>query len=376
MDHRTARTALFLGIIAGLAMVLRLLAVWKLGALPSHDELEYHAMAVNLVSGLGHSLNPGHFASFHSPAYPALLAALLFAFHTSFEIVSRLYAENLSIILALPFLWGAYEALRRKDGWLLPAIIAGLCAGGLGLTKPELSLLAPFALVLCLFWRTTRGCWRRYAIMATISVLIIGIWQLQNHGIQKTGSGQGGFIVHALLDSTYYSAHTGRWWWTVSDMKKFEHELFQSRQYLHQHPDKTMLMDEMLEQIIEHSFGFMKLSFDRVLILWFSPPVGSSLLGWISPALKWAALIGQWLFVTLVLGMLVRSLARQPALLPFLAVTLYWTSVYSLIVSLRRYDLQSLSGRSDCTCNTTVADIVVGRSLQADLAPHSNPGRG
>jgi len=382
MDHRTARATLFLGIITGIAVVLRLLAVWKLGESPANDELEYHAMAVNFVSGFGHSLNPGHFASFRSPAYPALLAivyalstinyqyvlvtqavlqalmvapifflartitaslgvallaALLFAFHTSFEIVSRLYAENLSIILMLPFLWGAYEALRRKDRWLLPTIITGLCAGGLGLTKPELSLLAPFTLVLCLFWRVTRGCWRRYAIMATVSMLMIGIWQLQNHETQKTDSGQDGLIVHALLDSTYYPAHTGTWWWTVSDMKKFEHELFQSRQYFHQHPDRTMLMDEMLEKIVEHPFGFMKLSFCRVLILWFSPPVGSSLLDRISPALRWAALIGKWVFVTLALGMLVRSLAWQPALLPFLAVALYWTGVYSLIISLRRY---------------------------------------
>jgi len=381
MDHRSARTALFLGIITGLAVILRLLAVWKLGEPPGADGLEYHSIAVNLVSGHGY-FDQWQSATARNPAYPVLLAgvyalfgihyqtaliaqavlqacvvapvfflarsisgsqaagllaALLFAVNPFFEIVSLLYTENLQVILLLCFLWSAYEAVHRRAGWLLSAIIAGLCAGGLGLTKPELSLLAPCMLALCLLWRAVRDRWRQCVIMATISILMVGAWQVRNHAVQEqTGRDQSTILTEAILYSSAYPSHTGSWWWTVTDMSKLEDELKLAKQYRNNTPDRVM-ENELREHIKQHPFGYLKLSLSRALILWVSPPVGSSTLGRISPALKWGALSGQWLFVILALGMLVRSLKTRPELLPFLATALYWTGVYSLLGAWRRY---------------------------------------
>ncbi len=381
MDYHTKRTALILGIITGLAVVLRLLVVWKLGAPPSSDGMEYHSIAVNLVSGYGY-FDQSQSATSRNPAYPVLLAglyaifgvhyqaalivqavlqagmvvpvfflarsmsgsqmagllaALLFAIYPSFEIVSLLYTENLQVILLICFLWSACEALRPRPDRLTPTLMAGLCAGGLGLTKPELSLLTPFMLVLCLLWRAVRDRWRQCLIMATISILMVGAWQVRNYAVQEhTGRGQFTVLTESILSSSAYPAHTGSWWWTVTDMSKIEDELKLAEQYRHSHSARE-LKNELRENIRQHPFGYLKLGICRMLILWVSPPPGSSTLGRISPVLKWGALAGQWLFVMLALGMLVRSLKTRPELLPLLAVALYWTGVYSLTAALRRY---------------------------------------
>jgi len=381
MDYRTTRTTLVLGIITGLAMALRLFTVWKMGAPPDNDGLEYHSIAIHLLSGLGY-IDQHQFTTARSPVYPAflavlyalfgihyqialiaqavlqagmvvpvfflaraisgsqatgLLAALLFAINPSFEIVSLLYTENLLVILLIFFLWSAYEALRCKVGWLLPAIIAGLCAGGLGLTKPELSLLTPFMLLLCLLWRAVRDRWRQCVIMTTIAMIMVGAWEVRNYNVREhMDRSQLYTLTEAIVFSSVYPAHTGSWWWTVTDMSKLENELARATQYRHKRTLRV-LENELREKIKQYPFGYVKLSICRVLILWVSPPVGSSMLGRISPVLKWSALAGQWLFVMLALGMLIRSLKTRPELLPFLVIALYWTGVYSLTGAWRRY---------------------------------------
>ncbi len=377
------RIVLALACIIGLGLILRLIAVWQLGEPPGEDALEYHSIAVNLLSSFEYAFIPGHPTTFRGPAYPSflagiyglsgidyhnalilqalfhtgmivavffltvslsqsvnagLLASLLFALNPSFEITSRLYAENLSIILTFFFLWSTYRLLCCKTACLLPVIIAGVCAGLLGLTKPELSLLAPFMLVLCLLWKAARGHWKNCAIVAAISMLIIGSWQLRNYNIQETsGKGQADYLTWTLLDGFYYPAHTGSWWWPVTDMKEFEAEFSQYRKYEHSQPDKSLLVKELREKIRRNPIGFMKLCVSNILILWASPPVGSSFLGNISPVLKWAALAGKWIFILLALGMLALTLPKQYKLLPFLAIFLYWTGVYALIIARRRY---------------------------------------
>jgi len=372
---------LVLFLVLLLALLLRLLAVWQLGAPPSSDGLEYHSIAVNLVSGAGY-FDQWHSTTARDPAYPvflaalyalfgthyryallvqavlqagmvvpvffltrrlsgsreaALLAALLFAVYPAFEIVTLLYTENLQIILLICFLWAACVSLRTGRGRTATTLAAGLSAGVLALTKPELALLTPFMLLLCLAWRPVRRYWRRCVAMAAIALLLAGTWQMREWLVgEPTGRNQATILTETILYSSAYPAHTGSWWWPVTDMHAFELELAQAERYRHG-TSVAEMEKELYRKLLEHPLGYLKLSLSRLLILWVSPPVGSSMLDRISPVLRWVALVLQWLFVLTALAMLLHSLRRRPELLPFLAVALYWTGVYSLTSALRRY---------------------------------------
>jgi len=360
------------------ALVLRLAAVGIWGAPPKSDALQYHSIAVNLVTGHGYSLQERELTSSRPPAYPVLLASIyaltgtdyrhalyvqallhaalvlplfwfgrrlsssvfvglaaagLFAVHPSLEIVSRLYAENLLIVLALGLVITMYMALQQPGTGLAWALAGGIFAGLMGLTKPEMALLGVGVLVFGLLWPTARAHWRRLSIVAMVSVLMVGAWQARNLSIEDHKQND---LVKYTLFLSYYPALSGSWWWPVTDMQALDRERGRAYAYLSQY-SQDQITKALGEAITDHPLGFVKLAASRVIILWASPPVGSSTLASISATLKWPALIMQYVFVAAGLAMLLWSVAKKLELLPVLALVLYMTLVYGLAHAIRRY---------------------------------------
>lgn len=364
--------------VFGLALALRVAAVGIWGAPPEKDALQYHAIAVNLASGNGYTLEAGSPSTLRPPAYPAFLAGIyaltgtdyrhalyaqallhtalvlplfwlgrrltgsaaagflaagLFAVHPSLEIVSRLYAENLLIFLALGFVIAVYMAMqqqRMRPAWTLAG---GVFAGIMGLAKPEMALLGLSVLVLGLLWPGARAHWRRLGVIAIVSLLVVGPWQGRNLAVRDHAQGK---LANETLFFSYYPALNGSWWWPVTDMRALERERERAHAYLAQR-SREQVAQALKDAVADHPLGFAKLALSRAIILWVSPPVGSSTLDSISPVLRWLALMAQYVFVAAGLSMLLWRAAKRPELLPILASALYMTLVYALVHAIRRY---------------------------------------
>lgn len=379
MGIGNARQAWGLGLILLVALVLRLAAVGAWGTPPQKDALQYHTIAVNLVAGHGYALQVGEPTSLRPPVYPLFLAAIyamtganyrhalyvqallnalmvlplfwlarrfsgshavgmlaagLFAVHTSFEVVSRLYAENLLIPLGLGFVIAVARALQdtgRGWGW---SLAGGVLAGLMGLTKPEMGLLGLALLLLGLMWPAARMYWRRLGIVALVSLLMVGAWQGRDLGIRDHGEGH---LAGTALFFSYYPAINGTWWWPVTDMQALERVRRQADAYLAGHSREQMAR-ALQAAITAHPGGFVQLAVNRVILLWASPPVGSSTLAGVSPVLRWLALLAQYALTALAMGMLLYSVARyRVQMVSMLAMALYMTIVYGLMHAIRRY---------------------------------------
>ena len=360
------------------AVMIRLLAVDSLGAPPEKDALQYHQIATHLLAGGGYSLDGQTPTTIRPPVYPFFIAAVyalfgtdyhyvlivqallhaalvfplcwlglritgselvgglaggLFALHTSFEIVSRLYAENLLIPLLLGFVIFSYLACDKRQHYLRYAAGAGVMAGLMALTKPEFSLLGLAALLLALMLSHTRQSWRIWLVTAVVSLLLAGGWQLRNFSVADSGQHR---LVQASIVLANCPALTGDGWWIVSDMDRLE----QQRETCHRLFDNQsaeLLTGKIRQMWLDEPLFMMKLVTSRVLILWASPPVGTSMLVEHSEGLRWPVLFLQYMFVLFSLGLLFWMGVRQKKLFPLLLAAIYLTAVYGLTHAVRRY---------------------------------------
>ncbi len=371
------RTVWVLASIFMLALVLRLAAIWAMSAPPDRDALQYHSIAVNLLTGHGYAIHPDIPTSLRPPVYPvflaaiygitgvdyhavllvqallnaamvfpvfflgwklaqsmpvALIGALLFALHTSFEIVTRLYAENILIPLSIAFVMLMPQIWCAGGHWY--AVAAGLVAGVMGLTKPEFAFLGVATLLLGWFWIPLHSGRRLLWLVMGVSLLLTGVWQWRNMEVQDAGQVE---IEHVTLLRAYYPAFSGTWWWPATDMRALEQMRDEGWEFLASHPDSDALREELLGLVMAHPFMAAKLMLSRELILWASPPVGSSMLADISAVLKWAALLAQYAFVLLAFATLALCLRDRRELFSFLVLAAYMTVVYGLVHAIRRY---------------------------------------
>jgi hypothetical protein len=372
----SSRWILFLLFV--IALSIRLCAAEWMGEPPQKDALQYHQIAVNIVSGNGYSLDGVEPTTLRPPVYPLFIAAIyalsgvdhkntliaqavlnallliplfwlavkvsksvavgmttavLFVLHTSFEIVTRLTAENLLIPLMLGLVVLMLRAGEAGTHHLKYGMGAGLMVGVMGLTKPEYSLLGIGILFMALIWSQARQNWRTWLIVALVSLALQGAWQLRNIEVKNPGQQQ---AVKSTLLFANCPALFGNGWWTVSDMKKLEEQRIDCHRMLESQPNDT-LMNRIEALWYEQPWLMIKLSVSRELILWASPPVGSSKLGTFAGPLQWLALMIQYLFVGAAFWMLIRELRKRPELFPFLALALYMTVVYGFTHSIRRY---------------------------------------
>jgi hypothetical protein len=210
---------------------------------------------------------------------------------------------------------------------------AGLMVGVMGLTKLEYSLLGVGILFMALIWPQARQNWRAWLIVALVSLALQGAWQLRNIEVGNPGQQQ---AVKSSLLFANCPALFGNGWWTVSDMKRLEAQRVDCHRMLKSQPYDT-LINKIETLWYEQPWLMVKLSVSRELILWLSPPVGSSKLASSAAPLQWLALMIQYLFVGAAFWMLIREFRRRPELFPFLALALYMTVVYGLTHSIRRY---------------------------------------
>lgn len=359
------------------ALGVRLLAVRTLTDHPSKDALQYHRIALNQLAGHGHALEPGKPTTLRPPVYPlflagiyaltkadyqqglygqavinallviplyflgyrmsgrasvGILAALLFAVHTSFEIVTRLYRENIIVVLVVLLLWCLYEGFRdRKIGRFLAA--GGLC-GLLGLTNPVFMPLGPVLLGFGLLHTKFRNLLKPLALQALVAVILITPWLIRNQMIPDTG--QKSLMIRTIYFS-YYPAFSGQWWWPVADMDKLEKIRKQANDFLSDQAVNRDFQSELREKLLSNPAGVTKLILSRVIILWASPPVGSSVAKSCSPFLALLALGLQYCFVLVSLITMVLKLPNRPELFGFAAMAVYLTGVYALTHAVRRY---------------------------------------
>lgn len=360
-----------------IALALRLASIWAFSNPPEKDALQYHQLALNQLAGYGHALEPGRPTTLRPPLYPlflagiyaltgqdyrhalyvqailhaslvfplfwlgfrvsgcisvGILAAGLFAVHTSFEIVSGLYRENITIVLVVFFLWNLYEGCKQPQKGRF--IVAGIISGLLGLTNP---VFIPISLGLFFFSLLCANC-RSLAkllfVQSVVSIVIITPWLIRNQMILDRGQEA---LNHHVILYGYYPAFTDEWWWPVSDMTELEGKRERASYFLSQNDEGWDLWSKLRSKILAHPLGVAKLAISRILILWISPPVGTSLLRSYSSFLSSTGLVVQYFFVFLGLVTLGWKFFKQSEILTFAVFALYVTAVYALTHSIRRY---------------------------------------
>lgn len=372
------RVGYALGMIVLLALGLRIGAVLAMGGPPEKDALQYHSIAANLVAGHGYAITPDVPTSLRPPVYPLFLTAIyamvgtdyhvvlyvqallhallvlplfllarrlsgshrvglltagLFAVHPSFEVVSRMYAENLLVPLLLAFLFLMHRALSGESGHTAYAVVAGIVAGLLGLTKPEYGLLGLGAWMLALVWPAARRRWKAWATVLLVSLLVFSAWQIRDLAL---GSSEEKHLGSETFLFANCPAIDGEGWWSLTDMSRMERQRAVCHTYLDAHAGELKGIS-LLQLWRQHPWPMAKLVLNRMLILWFSPPVGSSHLAAVSPVLSRLAFAGNAVFVLFALAGLLHLLSTRPELFSWLAVVVYMTVVYGLLHAIRRY---------------------------------------
>ncbi len=360
------------------ALSIRLCAVEWIGEAPQKDALQYPQIAVNIVSGNGYSLDGVEPTTLRPPVYPFFIAAIyalsgvdhkntliaqavlnalllfplfwlavkvsksvavgmatavLFVLHTSFEIVTRLNAENMLILLMLAFIVLIYRIVAHASHRMRYAIAAGLLAGLMGLTKPEYSMLGLFSLCLALLLPTVRQYWKSWAVIALVSLLFVGGWQARNMLVHD---GQQNRIASMGMVFANCPALLGDYWWPVTDMALLEEKRQRCDEFI-SGKSLPLLKNEIQDMWREKPLEMSKLVVNRLLLLWASPPVGTSMLVKIDELLRWPLLLTQYLFVSVALIFLIRLGLTRPEFYPLLLALVYMSSVYGLLHAIRRY---------------------------------------
>jgi hypothetical protein len=360
-----------------IALLIRMTVVYYLEAPPAKDALQYHTIAINQLQGYGHALEPGKPTSLRPPLYPLVLAALyaltgvdyrhalyaqavahallvfpifwlgsrisgrfwvgilsasVFGVHPSFESVSQLLRENLTTALVVLFLCSMYAALDKPD--YKKFALAGVLAGMLALTNPVFVPLGVTCVLFCMLTKENRARYKMFLVPALISILIITPWIIRNKFIHENQQEQ---HLKLTVIYGYYPAFTGKWWWPVQNMTELEHERELARAFIAQHGDNKSLIEDLRSKIMTNPLGAVKLAFNRTVLLWASPPVGTSFLKSYSMTLADLVLYLNWIFVILGIGGLCWYCRKDKKLLVFVFMALYLTAVYAVTHSIRRY---------------------------------------
>ena len=219
-------TEVFLPLLVGGAVLIRLVWIVAVPSLPVTDFRQYHELALRLLE-TGQYVGPdGNPTAFRPPGYPFMLVLLYRVFGTGLwapkilnaalgsgtvllvyllarrsagEACARLAAALVAIFpsqvgyssllctevpftfLMLMFLWTAekLEERRRRRLWI-PAASLGLLFGIASLMRPQHSLLP----VMTFFLQALRSGWRRaFAVHAPLVVamgLLVSLWGLRN----------------------------------------------------------------------------------------------------------------------------------------------------------------------------------------------------
>ncbi|MDD5765811.1 MAG: glycosyltransferase family 39 protein [Candidatus Marinimicrobia bacterium] len=363
------------------------------------DAKEYFDIAQNLVAGHGFSIDGLQPTARRAPGYPAALACiiaifgsnpqmlyvfqalinvltiflvflplkynnvkspqrlfiiLLFILSTSFIYINVLYAEILTMFFVALILFLSVHPALRSRRWL-QSLLTGIAIGALIYLRPTFLYLPIFILVCAVIMKIVKRRFQiqKYLMIAGIALLTLAPWTLRNYiafrqfiPLVSAGGGELWGANFEIADRVV--------WNSVSNIQKYEdqrtanHALQNqmiSEYRLKYNLDNPEKLNRFLSQqgktiILAHPFRYTLLSFNRLMIFWFSPPIGSATLKSISPILFVTILLIKYsLTILAVFGFW--NLARRDLAGSFiwLALIVYLTLLHSATHSIQRYFL-------------------------------------
>jgi len=363
------------------------------------DAKEYYDIAQNLVAGNGFSIDGFEPTARRAPGYPLFLAGLisvfgaaprllyisqaiinvltiflvflalkyveikshwrlfvilLFSFSTSFIFVNVLYAEILTMFMValILFLLLSPATYSRPT---LQIIMIGFAIGALIYLRPTFLYLPLFILVCAFIIRIfiPRFQMRKYLTMVGIAILMLAPWTIRNYVkfrqfIPLVAAG-GGELWGANFEIAERTV-----WNSVADIQKYEEQrttnhMLQNQlineyrqKYNLENPEdlNRFLANQGKAIIMHHPFRYTLLSINRLMIFWFSPPIGSATLKAISPVIFLIVLLLKyWLTIVGVFGLWKFTRGNFSGAFLVVSIILYLTILHSATHAIQRYFL-------------------------------------
>lgn len=385
--------------LLALGLIIRLALIFTVTEPIDRDAKEYLDIAQNIVAGKGFSIDGIHPTARRAPGYPFFLAILIFIFganpqmlyifqaivniatilltyftlkklnisplirllivilftiSTTFIYINVLYAEIVTMFFVALLLFIAMPSDFQSRPWL-KSIILGILLGVLIYLRPTF-LYMPFflfigALLIKLFCRAFIV--RNYLMVSVVALLTIVPWSLRNyavfHKFIPLVSAGGSELWGANFEITQRAV-----WYSVSDIAKYEAQRTASfvrqnklitqyrTQYNLESPESLnrFLLQQGKAVVLAHPFRYALLCFNRLMIFWFSPPIGSATLKSISPILFIIILLVKYsLTILAIFGLWKFARHDLAGSFIWLALIVYLTMLHSATHSIQRYSL-------------------------------------
>lgn len=385
-----------------LSMLMRLGLILTVTEPIDRDAKEYYEIARNLVAGKGFSIDGITPTARRSPGYPLFLAGIMMIFganpttlyliqalinittiylvylalkyisisvplriliaavsslSTSFIYVNVLYAEILTMgVVSLLLLCEVHPRTQNRP--ILKSIIEGFLIGSLIHLRPTFLYLPLFLLAgaTCLRLFFKNFPLQHYAITVIIAILTVMPWTIRNYVVFRQYiplvSAGGGELWGANC-----AIEAGLVWNSVSDIQKYEQQRqltharqnrliseYRERYHLDKSEDLNRFLAERGKQIIlQHPFRYTLLCINRLMIFWFSPPIGSSTFKAISPALFILLLLVKYLLTIWGFIGLWRWMRRYfPESFLVIMMIVYLSLLHAATHAIQRYSLPLL----------------------------------
>jgi len=386
-------------ILLFLALTIRLGMIFTITEPIDRDAKEYFDITQNLVAGNGFSINGLEPTARRSPGYPIFLAGLiavfgaaprmlyffqalvniltiflvymslkhmnvksqlrlfitlLFSLSTSFIFINVLYAEILTMFFVAIILFMSVHPALRSRQWL-QSLLLGIAVGVLIYLRPTFLYLPVFILVCIIILKifSRRFPVRNYLVIIGIAFLTLAPWTIRNytvfHQFIPLVSAGGGELWGANFEIADRIV-----WNSVSDIQQYEaqrtvnHTLqnrliaeYQQKNNLENPEDMNHFLSKQGKTIIlHHPFRYALLSLNRLMIFWFSPPIGSATLKSVSPVLFIVILlIKYWLTILGIFGIWKFARRDFSGAFVWLVLIIYLSLLHAATHSIQRYFL-------------------------------------
>jgi len=382
-----------------IALVLRLALIFSVTEPIDRDAKEYFDIAQNLVTGKGFSIDGIEPTARRAPGYPLFLAGLisvfgaaprllhisqaiinvltiflvflalkyveikshwrlfvilLFSFSTSFIFVNVLYAEILTMFMVALILFLLLSPATSSRP-TLQIIMIGFAIGALIYLRPTFLYLPLFILVCAFIIRIFIPHFqvRKYLTMVGIAILMLAPWTIRNyvkfgHFIPLVAAG-GGELWGANFEIAERTV-----WNAVADIQKYEEQrttnhMLQNQlineyrqKYNLENPEdlNRFLTNQGKTIIMHHPFRYTLFSINRLMIFWFSPPIGSATLKAISPIIFLIILLLKYLLtIVSIFGLWKFTRGNFSGAFLVVSLVIYLTILHSATHAIQRYFL-------------------------------------
>jgi hypothetical protein len=197
----------------------------------------------------------------------------------------------------------------------------------------------------------------RFLILSSVlSLLLILPWTIRNyrafHQFIPVVSAGGTELWMANVEIPMRTV-----WYSVTDIQEYENQRIhsshlQSQLILDYKRDYNLTNQEDLNRFLgqrafqnalDHPFRYLLLSFNRFLIFWYSPPIGSTTLKSLSSTIFWTVMIIHYVFITIVLaGIFLLFKQAYARLATLLLLVVYLTLLHAFTHAIQRYFLPLL----------------------------------